>query len=161
MENTRAMKQRGFTLVEVVVAMAIAAIALVALVTALGQTTKNTAHLREKLFAQWVASNAVNQMWLTTNFPAKGKQEGDETLGGLEWRWVREVTETPNPLVRRVDISVYRLGLEGSRSASRDIDDDSAPLAKLTTFASEAIQIRQKGGEASQNNSPFNRGGLT
>lgn len=129
--------QRAFTLIEVVVAMAIAAIALVALAASTGQSVKNSAYLRDKLFAQWVASNAMNQMWLTTSFPARGKQEGEETLGGRDWRWVREVTETENPLVRRVDISVY----------FAEDDEDEGAMTQLSAFASEAIQIRQRGGE--------------
>jgi general secretion pathway protein I len=130
-------RQRAFTLIEVVVAVAIAAIALVALAASTGQSIKNSAYLRDKLFAQWVASNAMNQMWLTTSFPARGKQEGEETLGGRDWRWEREVTETQNPLVRRVDISVY----------FAEDDEDEGAMARLSAFTSEAIQIRQRGGE--------------
>jgi general secretion pathway protein I len=100
-------RQSGFTLLEILVALAILAIALTAIIKAASSQSLNTIHLREKTFAHWLAMNQMTELQLTAQWPAKGKQEGDEELGPYTWHWVRTITDTPDERVRQVEIAIY------------------------------------------------------
>jgi general secretion pathway protein I len=119
--------QRGFTLLEILVALVILATALVAVSTmAINQTT-NASHLRDKTLAHWVAMNQIAQLQLTAEWPSKGKQQGTEEMGEHEWHWVRIVKETPDDRVRQVDFEVY-------------FDKrDERPVTRLTSFLSQPM----------------------
>jgi len=100
-------RQYGFTLLEILVALAILAIALSAIIKAASSQSLNTIHLREKTFAHWLAMNQITELQLTAQWPAKGKQEGEEELGPYTWHWVRSITDTPDERVRQVEIAIY------------------------------------------------------
>ena len=102
------MKQRGFTLLEVVIAGAIVAIAVVSVVQAAGTYTKNIAYMRDKVLAQWVANNVMTQYLLEKTKPRKGSEEGREDMAGREWNWQRELAETPTPGMFKITVSVSR-----------------------------------------------------
>lgn len=114
--------QSGFTLLEVLVALTILAIALAAIIGAASNQALNTTHLRDKTLAHWVAMNRIAEMQLSAEWPAKGKLRGEEEMGLHAWHWVRTVTETPDPRVRQVDIAVYR------------DKQDERPVSSLTSF---------------------------
>jgi general secretion pathway protein I len=97
----------GFTLIEVLVALAIISIALLAALRAAGQGTANLDDLRARLLAGWVAENllAVHRArgdWLPT-----GIQRGVEREGGIEFGWREEIVATPHPAFRRIDVFVF------------------------------------------------------
>lgn len=117
--------QHGFTLLEILVALAILGIALTAIIHTTSNQTLNTAHLRDKTLAHWVALNKIAELQLAAEWPAKGKQQGDEEMGLREWHWVRTVSDTPDERVRQVEISVYR------------DREDSQPITHLTSFLSQ------------------------
>jgi general secretion pathway protein I len=100
-------RQYGFTLLEILIALAILAIALTAIIKAASSQSLNTIHLREKTFAHWLAMNQMTELQLTAQWPAKGKKEGDEELGPYNWHWVRTITDTPDERVRQVEIAIY------------------------------------------------------
>lgn len=107
MPSRRSDSRRGFTLVEVLVALAIVAVALLASLRVAGQATINAHDLRARLLAGWVAENRLAEhrargAWLPT-----GRKEGTQFQGGMEFAWREEVIPTPNPAFRRVDIFVY------------------------------------------------------
>jgi len=110
-------KARGFTLIEVVVALAILAVAMGALISGMARYADNAAYLREKTVALWVAHNRLTEIGLEPGWPAVGKSDGDADMAGLEWRWDVIVAETPDPKVRRVDITVRPKGREGDSAA--------------------------------------------
>jgi general secretion pathway protein I len=116
---------RGFTLFEILIALAILAIAMGAITKMASRQSLNTAHLVDKTFAHWLAMNKMTELQLTAQWPSKGKQEGDEEMGPRSWHWVRTVSETPDDRVRRVEISIY---LEKS---------DPSPVTTLTSFLSQ------------------------
>ena len=81
----------GFTLVEVMVALAVVAIALPALMFSVKEQLDGTAYVRDKTQAEWVASNKLTEIRLTNRstgaVPGK-KMSGRETLAGRDWEWI-------------------------------------------------------------------------
>lgn len=111
------MRGRGFTLIEIVVAMAVLAVAMGALISGMGRYADNAAYLREKTLALWVAHNRLTEIQLEAAFPSVGKSDGDAEMGGIRWRWHVEVSETPDPHVHRVDIGVSAEGHKGDSAS--------------------------------------------
>lgn len=128
-------KNRGFTLLEVLVAMVVLALSLGAVIQTAGDYTLNQAYLRDRTFAEWVARNQLATILLEgrleKRWPSIGQQKGDvefpesnSDVGGREWRWVMKVTQTPEEDLRRLDIEVFPL----------NADEDQPPLAGLSGF---------------------------
>lgn len=106
MTEWRCGRRAGFTLVEVLVALAIISIALLAALRAAGQGTNNVVELRSRLLAGWVAENLLAEHRARGDWPLLGMQQGKEREGGIEFAWREEVIATPNPEFRRVDVFV-------------------------------------------------------
>ncbi|NVD97035.1 type II secretion system minor pseudopilin GspI [Massilia sp. BJB1822] len=98
---------RGFTLLEVLVALAIVVTALGASLRAIGSLTQNSDGLRSAMMATWSAENRLVQIRLGKVFPAVGKTSFECPQGDLQLSCVEEVIASPNPLLRRVEVSVY------------------------------------------------------
>lgn len=116
-------KRAGFTLLEVLVALAIVAIALLAALRASGQSTANVGELRARLLAGWVAENILAEHRARGDWLPLGVERGVQREGGTEFVWRREVIPTPNPAFRRVDVFV---------SAA---DEESLALAHYSAFS--------------------------
>lgn len=99
-------RARGFTLIEVLIALAVLAIAFAAVTRAMGQAIDTTASLRDRSLALWVAQNRAALLHLKKTWPAIDTSEGTEEMAGREWRWRERVSQTPVPDMRRVDIEV-------------------------------------------------------
>jgi general secretion pathway protein I len=112
----------GFTLVEVLVALAIVSIALLAALRAAGQGTHAAGELRSRLLAGWVAENRLAEHSARGDWLPLGIARGAQSQGGVQFAWREEVIATPNPSFRRVDVSV-------SLPA-----DETRRLARLTGF---------------------------
>ena len=98
--------QRGFTLIEVLVALVIVAIALSAGIKAAGALTGNADRLAQVSSAQWCAENLLTELRLMQQFPDIGESPfACEQLGRTYGGKLR-VSPTPNPLFRRVDADV-------------------------------------------------------
>jgi general secretion pathway protein I len=108
---------RGFTLIEVIIALAVLAFALGALISGMARYADNAAYLRERTLGLWVAHNRLTEIDLQPAWPATGKSDGDAELGGIEWRWFITVSETPDPKVRRIDIRVQARGRDSDAAA--------------------------------------------
>lgn len=113
---------RGFTLIEVLIALAIVSIALLAALRAAGQGTDTVGELRARQFAGWVAGNLLAQQRARGDWPMPGIYRGSGQQGGAHFIWQQEVAATSNSAFRRVDISVF----SGSQP--------DRPLAQLTGF---------------------------
>ena len=102
---------RAFTLIEVLVALAIVAVALAAGMRALAQTADGATTLKLRTLALWVAENRLAQAQLQTPWPAAGTSAGAELQANVQLDWRETVSATPNPAFRRIEIVVTQLGL--------------------------------------------------
>lgn len=101
---------RGFTLIEVMVAVAIVAIGMFAVFKVIGDTTGNIGYLRDRSMAAWIADNRLTEIRISGEFPSVDKTEGDVDFAGRHWHWVATVSQTPVEGLRRIDIKVRREG---------------------------------------------------
>lgn len=99
---------RGFTLIEVVVALAIVAIGMLAVFKTIGDTASNVAYLRDRSFASWIADNRITEMRLSGEMPSVDETEGDVEFAGRRWFWTTKVSQTQVEGLRRIDVSVRR-----------------------------------------------------
>jgi len=97
---------RGFTLIEVVVALAVVALALSAIIQTTGGAIANHAYLRDRTLAHWVARNALTELRLSRKWPDVGSRSGTSEFGNHEWDWSIKVTQTEEENMRRLDIEV-------------------------------------------------------
>jgi general secretion pathway protein I len=101
-------KASGFSLIEVVIALAVLSFALSALIDSASSATNNTAHLQDKAFAHWVAMNQMAELRLSKQWPQTGTKKGDAELAGQQWIWERTTQNTQEKTMRRIDIRVRR-----------------------------------------------------
>ena len=113
---------RAFTLVEVLVALAIVSIALLSALRAAGQGTNNVDELRSRLLAGWVAENLLAEHRARADWLPLGIHRGTAREAGFDFAWREEVVPTPNPSFRRLDVKVFNSG------------DESHYLAHLVGF---------------------------
>ena len=98
--------QRGFTLIEVLVALAIVGVALAASVRALGVGVAGVRHMQERSLAQQAAQNFLAELRLQAIFPQLGRRTQPCPQGTLAFRCEHEVQATPNASFRRVSVQV-------------------------------------------------------
>ena len=99
-------RRGGFTLIEVLVALVIVAVALLASLRAAGQGTNDARELRARLFAGWVAENLIAERRARGEWMPPGIERGQSRQGGQDFAWRMEVSATPNQSFRRVDVAV-------------------------------------------------------
>ena len=131
------MRASGFTLVEVMVALAIVAIALPALLMSLYQQMDDTAYLRDKTMAQMVAANKLAEIRLvvaSTRVLIAGKDGGLATMADRDWHWWVETKPTEADRFFRIEI---RVALEE--------DQQEQPLYTLTGFMSSDLEMDSEG----------------
>ena len=108
--GARAGRTGGFTLVEVLVALTIVSVALMASLRAVGSLAESTADLRARTLAQWSAENRLSQMRIQAEWPGLGSTRYDCSQAGVALECREAVIATPNASFRRVEISVHEPG---------------------------------------------------
>lgn len=125
--------ERGFTLVEVMVALAIVALAVPALLFTLDQQVDGTAYLRDRSLAQVVAANRLSELRLAARSGRRleqGGASGAEEMAGRDWYWRVSSEDTEVPDFYRVSITVRD-----------DEAEDDTPLYTLVAYLSGAISL--------------------
>jgi len=97
----------GFTLIEILVALAVIAIGTAAVVAAVSGNVSNAAYLEDRTLAHWVAMNKVAELQVAEQWPSTGTQHGDSLMASRQWNWELKVSETNDPDVRRIDVTVF------------------------------------------------------
>lgn len=98
--------ERGFTLIEVMVALAIVAFALTAIAASMNQMIDAAGAMRERTYASWIAQNKIAEMRLANVLPEVSTTSGDIDYGNAGWTWRAVVSETGVENFMRVDVSV-------------------------------------------------------
>jgi general secretion pathway protein I len=123
------LQHKGFTLLEVLVAMAIFAVAAIALLNAGRDQIQSSSNLENKTFAHWVAMNQVAEMQAAGTLPDVGRGDQNVSLGGRDWKVQTQIDNTPVKSVRRVTVSVA--------PAPANFGDETTPVDSLTAFVGE------------------------
>lgn len=98
--------QKGFTLLEILVALLVLAIAMTALIKASGHRARVQADLSQLTLANWVAANAIEEVKLQDPFPNTGSRSGRSRMGQLDWSWQMEIVQTEDSGMRRLNVEV-------------------------------------------------------
>ena len=118
----------GFTLIELMVALAIVAIVATAVLVRGGETAAQTYSIERRALARWVAENEIERVRLGQMVEGTPVSAGTDrrrvNLGSREWLVVEEILETDHPLLWRAEYSVF--ALEGGREVG--------PVDTLTAF---------------------------
>ncbi|MES9831491.1 MAG: type II secretion system minor pseudopilin GspI [Candidatus Thiodiazotropha sp. LLP2] len=120
-------RSKGFTLLEILIALAILAIALSSIIAVASNQSMNVAYLRDKTLAHWVAMNQITELQIQNKWPATGTKKGNEEMGLQKWYWEREISKTPDDRVRQIEIRIFR-----------NKDDDNS-VTRLVSFLSQPI----------------------
>ena len=116
---------KGFTLIEILVAVAILAVALAATTRAAGVATDGALETRSRVLATWAAENRIAELRARAIFPAVAATQLATEQGGLSLVVYEAVTDTANPAIRRVELSVS------------DARDPGRVLTRLTAYVSQ------------------------
>ena len=155
----------GFTLIEVLVALAIVAIGMTALMSALTSSANTTVFMRDKTLAEWVALNQIEAVRLALQRPTKGETDGDAEMAGRKWKWHQEIMETEVKGIMRVDVSAKPSEVAGDSNwyatASGIMGDALAlPRGDMDFYAREpAAGTGGPNGPNGPNGTPRNPGG--
>jgi general secretion pathway protein I len=126
-------RSRGFTLIEVLVALAIVAIGMAAVLGALTSSANTSAYMRDKTLAQWVALNQIAMLRLSGQMTPTGNSDGNMDFAGRSWHWRREVTTTQVPGVVRIDVKVRPAEIKG--------DDDNGWFTTVSGIQGDAVGV--------------------
>ena len=127
---------RGFTLIEVLVALAIVALGMAGVLAALTSAADSTARLRDKSLGEWIALNQISTVRLTLSAPKEGKSEEDIDYAGRKWHWRQRVEKTDVPGLLRITVDVRQAPADGQKP----VDESKADwLATAVGFRGDAL----------------------
>ncbi|HET9862310.1 MAG TPA: type II secretion system minor pseudopilin GspI [Steroidobacteraceae bacterium] len=113
------MKTRGFTLLEVLIALAIVALSVSALLGTVTSSASNISYLKDKTLAEWVALNRLTEIRISKQMPDVGRRLCESTMSGMRWQTEEEVTELPIEGMFRIDVH--------ARPTDEAVDDSREP----------------------------------
>lgn len=109
---------RGFTLLEVLVALLLLSLAMVALVRSVGQEAGALGQQREATLAQWVAANQLAEVRLRRQLPDSGHAQGRARMGDRDWRWQLDARATDVPGMLQLEVRVFLAEGEATQPAA-------------------------------------------
>jgi general secretion pathway protein I len=132
---------RGFTLIEVLVALVIVAFGMGALLAALSAAAANVGALRDKTLAQWIALNQITDTRLNLQGPVSGTKQGDlKNFGNGDWHWQQDVTAlTQIPGLMQITVSVRRITADTPSTKSSSTASDANWLATVVGFRGSTL----------------------
>jgi general secretion pathway protein I len=122
----------GFTLLEVLVALAIFAMVAASVLTATARSLQTASRLEDKTLAMWIADNHLSELQLAQSPVADGRAQGELLFAGRRWQWQSEVRATSEPAMRRVTLWVAE---RAERSNSGEVRERA--LVSLEGFLGE------------------------
>lgn len=131
-------RSHAFTLVEVMVALAIIALSLTAVAAKMGRMIDTSNSMRERTYASWIAQNQIAELRLTNVVPEVTESNGEVEYAGGTWRWRAVVSESGIENLFRVDVSV-------------SYEDREDVIRTVTGFIGEPVPV-------GQSNRSWNRG---
>lgn len=160
-------RSRGFTLIEVLVALAIVALGMSAVLEAIGSSADTASYLREKTLAEWIALNQLAEARLQAQPPAKGSTDGELDYAGRHWRWHREVSDGGFPGILRIDVTVQQADTPEGKdapwigSASGALGDAVAPPQSTSPYLEYSQLPSGSDGANGQQGGPLTPGAAT
>lgn len=103
-------RSAGFTLIEVMVALVIAALALTGVMAGISQMVDGSITMRDRTYASWIAQNKIAELRLSDAEPKVSETNGEVDFAGSEWRWTATISETGVQYLFRVDVAVTFAG---------------------------------------------------
>jgi general secretion pathway protein I len=125
-------RERGFTLVEVLVALIVVAIALAALMIAVSGAARTSGYLRDKTLAQWIALNRITEVRLNTTQFGQNTDTGEIDFGNRKWHYDTRYFDTSIATMKRVVVRVY-LG---------DAKTKGNPVVESVGFTGAAVSVK-------------------
>lgn len=99
---------KGFTLIEILVALAVIAISLGAIISTSGSQAQQAAYLKQKTIAHWVAVNEITKLQIENSFPDLGDTKGSTEMANHEWYWIQTTKELAiTKQVREISFQIY------------------------------------------------------
>ena len=120
----RVRQSRGFTLLEVMVALAIVALSLTAVAASMNQMIGAATAMQERTYASWIAQNKIAEMRLANVMPEVDTTSGEVEFANTRWVWRAVVSETGIENFRRIDVTVSD-------------EDDNYEIRTVTGFIGE------------------------
>lgn len=112
--SKRTQGDKGFTLLEVLVALIFFSLIGLVMQQVTAATVSNYQHVRLKLFASWIAENKMAEIRLSKNFPLPREHKEELVYGSHEWELVSRIKGTNNPDINRVELDVFYVEPTGS-----------------------------------------------
>jgi len=125
------LKSRGFTLVEVLVALVVVALGLTALMVAVNGTARTSGFLRDKSLAQWIALNRLTEVRLNVTKFGQNTDTGELDFGSRKWHYDTRYFDTSIPSMKRVVVRVY----QGEAKAKGN------PIAQAVGFLGSSLAV--------------------